>query len=144
MTDIVDKKTRSRMMGGIRGKNTQPELQLRRALHARGFRYRLHGTTLPGKPDLVFPKYQAALFVHGCFWHRHLSCKYATNPATRAEFWQNKFKHNIARDQRNVDALIGMGWRVAVVWECEIKASSTSVADEIANWLNSDQKTNGI
>ena len=96
MADIVDKKTRSRMMAGIKGKNTKPELVLRRALHARGFRFRLHGKEFPGRPDLVFPKHGAVIFVHGCFWHRHSNCRYATNPSTRMEFWQGKFDANVA------------------------------------------------
>ncbi len=144
MTDIVDEHTRSRMMSEIKGKNTKPELKLRRALHTRGLRYRLHEKKLPGKPDLVFPKYNAVVFVHGCFWHRHKCCKYTTNPATRAEFWQNKFRDNVARDQRNVDALILAGWRVAVVWECEIKANATSISDDITIWLNSEKESFGV
>ena len=106
MADIVDPETRSRMMSGIKGKNTRPELALRRALHARGFRYRLHDKRLPGKPDLILPRFRAAIFVHGCFWHRHEGCKYATTPATRPEFWQAKFRENAERDQRNFDALL--------------------------------------
>jgi DNA mismatch endonuclease, patch repair protein len=96
--DIVDQQTRSRMMSGIRGKNTKPELALRRALHARGFRFRLHSKKVHGRPDLVLPKYRAVVFVHGCFWHQHEGCRYATTPATRSEFWQAKFAANVARD----------------------------------------------
>ena len=98
MTDIVDKHTRSRMMAGIKGKDTKPELVLRRALHARGFRYRLHSKNVPGRPDLVFPKHHAIVFVHGCFWHRHEGCRYTTTPSTRPEFWQAKFDANVTRD----------------------------------------------
>ena len=123
-------------MAGIRGKDTQPELNLRRALHALGLRYRLHAKDLPGSPDLVFPQYRAAVFVHGCFWHRHEGCKYATLPATRSEFWQAKFDKNVARDKRDGDALVGSGWRVAIAWECDLKpAKIAESANRIAEWL---------
>lgn len=131
-------------MSGIRGQNTKPEMLLRRALHARGFRYRLHEKKLPGKPDLIFAKYGAVVFVHGCFWHRHEGCKYTTTPATREEFWQKKFCDNVARDIRNIDMLRQTSWRVAIVWECEVKARLTSIADDVANWLGSSEKTFGI
>ena len=135
MADIVDPETRSRMMSGIRGKDTKPELALRRALHARGFRYRLHDKKLPGKPDLILPKFHAAIFVHGCFWHRHEGCKHATTPATRPEFWQAKFRENVERDQRNIDALLALGWRVAVVWECEIRKDLAEAVDRTERWI---------
>ncbi|WP_420720181.1 very short patch repair endonuclease [Abyssibius alkaniclasticus] len=109
MTDIVDKQTRSRMMAGIKGKNTKPELVLRRALHARGFRYRLHSKNVPGRPDLVFPKHHAIVFVHGCFWHRHEGCRHTTTPSTRPEFWQAKFDANVARDRSVHDQLLDAG-----------------------------------
>jgi len=117
MADVVDAETRSRMMSGIRGKNTGPELLLRKAMHARGFRYRLHCRYLPGRPDLVFPKYQAVVFVHGCFWHRHEGCRYTTTPSTRPEFWAEKFEANVERDRRNQLALEEAGWCVAIVWD---------------------------
>ena len=142
MADIVDPETRSRMMSGIRGKNTRPELALRRALHARGFRYRLHDKRLPGKPDLVLPRFHAAIFVHGCFWHSHEGCKYATTPATRPELWQAKFRENAERDQRNFDALLALGWRVAVVWECEIRKDLGEAAARTESWIN-DGATQG-
>lgn len=136
MTDVVDKATRSRMMAGIRGKNTRPEIILRRALHADGFRFRLHDTRLPGKPDLVFPRFGAVCFVHGCFWHRHAKCRYATNPATRPEFWEAKFQANVAGDKRNRQSLIEAGWRVAVVWECALKhGQEVRVAKKVGRWL---------
>lgn len=138
MADIVDPETRSRMMSGIRGKNTRPELALRRALHARGFRYRLHDKRLPGKPDLILPRFRAAIFVHGCFWHRHEGCKYATTPATRPEFWQAKFRENMERDQRNIDALLALGWRVAVVWECEIRENLVEAVGRTERWIQGD------
>lgn len=121
MTDIVDENTRSRMMAGITGKNTKPELLVRRYLHAAGLRFRLHDRRLPGSPDLVFPGLKVALFVHGCFWHRHAGCRFATTPKTRADFWQHKFSANVARDRRNLDALISGGWTPVVVWECELQ-----------------------
>ena len=137
MTDIVDQQTRSRMMSGIRGKNTKPELALRRALHARGFRFRLHSKKVHGQPDLVLPKYRAVVFVHGCFWHRHKGCRYATTPATRSEFWQAKFAANIARDSSVRGALLDEGWRVATIWECALrKPELVSVStDRLSEWL---------
>ena len=121
MTDIVDKKTRSRMMSGIRGKNTRPEMMVRRALHAAGFRYRLHAKDLPGKPDIVLPKYRAVVFVHGCFWHRHEGCYYATIPKSRQVFWISKLEANRRRDAKTRERLAAAGWRVFVVWECGLK-----------------------
>lgn len=121
MVDVVDPATRSRMMSGIRGKNTKPEILVRKFLHARGLRFRLHVKDLPGKPDLVFPKHRTVVFVHGCFWHHHAGCKYATTPSNRADFWKNKLSENVVRDQYQVAALNGLGWRVLVVWECELR-----------------------
>lgn len=136
MVDIVDAETRSRMMRSIRGKDTKPELLLRHALHARGFRYRLHQKGLPGRPDLVFPKYRAAVFVHGCFWHRHPGCPKATTPATREDFWQKKFAENTARDRRNIDQLQSAGWRVLVVWECELTRNAVApTVQRVSDWL---------
>ena len=119
--DIVDSATRSRMMSGIQSKNTKPEMLVRRYLHAQGFRYRLHTRELPGSPDLVLPKYRVVIFVHGCFWHRHASCRFATQPSSNIERWETKFQINVERDARNVAALQATGWRVLVVWECELK-----------------------
>src|SRR5690554_4391652 len=121
MTDIVNNVTRSRMMSGIRGKDTKPELLLRTAMHALGLRYRLHGKGLPGKPDIVFHSRKAAIFVHGCFWHRHEGCRFATTPATHPVFWRDKFASNTDRDRRNVCKLLDDGWRVAIVWECALR-----------------------
>lgn len=139
MADVVDKQTRSRMMAGIGGKNTKPELVLRRALHARGFRYRLHVKQLPGRPDLLLAKYRAVVFVHGCFWHRHTGCRYATTPATRTEFWQAKFSANIARDDVVRIKLRHAGWRVATVWECGLKKPDRvkAVVSQLVSWLDS-------
>lgn len=119
--DIVDSATRARMMSGIRGKNTVPEMLVRRFLHARGYRYRVHRKDLPGKPDLVLPRLKVCIFVHGCFWHRHPGCVYATTPKTRPEFWSEKFQKNVRRDLANIDALEAAGWTVLIVWECHLK-----------------------
>ena len=139
MTDVVDSQTRSRMMSGIRGKNTQPELALRRSLHALGFRYRLHMKGIPGKPDIVMPKYHAVIFVHGCFWHRHAGCRYATVPVTRPEFWTAKFDANVARDAAVQSALAQGGWRVGTVWECALRTETciAQTRDMVAAWLDS-------
>lgn len=139
MSDIVDAQTRSRMMAGIRGKDTGPELALRKSLHARGFRYRLHARGLPGRPDIVMPKHRAVIFVHGCFWHRHAHCRFATTPLTRAGFWEAKFDANVARDERVRTKLLAAGWRVAVVWECALRGTDgiISVTDMIIDWLHS-------
>lgn len=139
MVDVVDSVTRSRMMANIKGKDTRPEIALRKALHALGLRFRLHGKRLPGTPDIVLPKWRAAIFVHGCFWHRHEGCRYASSPSTRREFWNEKFAANVARDRRNQDRLISAGWRVRVVWECELKSKgSNEVASEVNQWLQDD------
>lgn len=137
MTDIVDQQTRSRMMSGIRGKNTKPELALRQALHARGFRFRLHSRKVHGRPDLVLPKHGVVVFVHGCFWHRHEGCRYTTTPATQAEFWQAKFDANVARDSAVRGALLAVGWRVATIWECALRNAKRVdlAADLLAAWL---------
>lgn len=115
MTDIVDQQTRSRMMAGIRGKDTKPELALRRALHARGFRFRLHSKVIDGRPDLVLSKYRAIVFVHGCFWHRHEGCRYTTTPSTRQEFWQAKFAANVTRDKAVREKLLEEGARALLM-----------------------------
>jgi DNA mismatch endonuclease, patch repair protein len=120
MSDIVDKETRSRMMSGIRGKDTKPELIVRSFLHRAGLRFRLH-TKMPGKPDLVFPKYRTAVFVHGCFWHRHKGCRFATTPASNAAFWQEKFDANVQRDAFVKKALRKLGWQVRVIWACQLQ-----------------------
>lgn len=125
MVDVVDQATRSRMMSGIQGKNTKPELLVRKYLHLRGLRFRLHVKKMPGTPDLVFPKYKTVVFVHGCFWHRHTGCKFATNPSSREHFWANKLSENVARDAYQIAILTELGWRVFVVWECELRKDKT-------------------
>lgn len=119
MADIVDSATRSRMMSGIRTKGTKPEMIVRRALHKAGFRYRLHDKKLPGKPDIVLPKYKTVIFVHGCFWHGHMCSKFKW-PKTRAEWWREKIEGNMARDRKAIENLEMMEWRVVQIWECEL------------------------
>ena len=112
---------RSRNMSAIKSKNTKPEIIVRKLLHSKGYRFRLHKKDLPGSPDIVLPKYKTAIFVHGCFWHRHQNCKYASTPKTRQEFWEAKFRENINRDKKHQENLSSMGWKIIIVWECEIK-----------------------
>jgi DNA mismatch endonuclease (patch repair protein) len=119
MVDVVDRATRSRMMSGIRARDTKPEIIVRKFLHAQGFRYRIAPKNLPGKPDIVLPKYRVAIFVHGCFWHRHEGCKYAATPSTNVRFWKAKFAENVQRDQITQQRLRKAGWRVLTVWECQ-------------------------
>ncbi len=139
--DIVDPRTRSRMMAGIKGKDTRPELQIRSALHKAGFRFRLHDKKLPGSPDLVLPKYRAVIFVNGCFWHRHKGCRYATNPKTRAEFWKGKFMANVERDERKKEQLLDEGWRVFTIWECGVRNDLDSVVTKLKSALLSEHES---
>lgn len=139
MVDIVDSTTRSRMMAGIKGKNTRPEILVRRFLHAQGFRYRLHVSSLPGKPDIVLSKYKLAIFVHGCFWHRHQGCKYATSPEQNSEKWKEKFRQNLERDQRQLLLLLESGWRVVVIWECGVRDAQSNLA-----WMTEYIKQGGL
>jgi DNA mismatch endonuclease (patch repair protein) len=141
LADVVDPATRSRMMSGIRGKNTKPELLIRKALHARGFRYRLH-CELPGKPDICLPKHRAVIFVHGCFWHGH-DCHLFKWPSTRPEFWRAKIARNREVDAAAEAALLAAGWRVGTIWECAIKGKAKLPRDALAvlvsSWLMSDR-----
>jgi DNA mismatch endonuclease (patch repair protein) len=121
MVDRLTPQRRSWLMSQVRGKDTFPELAVRKIVHKLGLRYRLHQTSLPGKPDLVLAKHRMIIFVNGCFWHRHEGCRKATTPSTRKEFWQHKFSRNLKRDIQNQSALKQLGWRVIVVWECETK-----------------------
>lgn len=147
MSDIVDQATRSRMMSGIRAKNTKGELLLRRGLHALGFRFRLHAPELPGKPDLVFPKYRAVIFVNGCFWHGH-GCSLFKWPKSRQEFWTRKILGNQERDKRVHAAIADLGWRVGVVWECSWKGvhrlSETERLQSCGRWLKSEEMWMGL
>ena len=121
MTDIVDSQRRSELMANIRGRDTAPELAVRRIAHRMGLRFRLHRNDLPGRPDLVFPKHRVAVFVHGCFWHRHEGCRHASTPKSRTAFWTEKFAANVVRDARQEAALKTLGWRVLVIWQCETR-----------------------
>ena len=125
MADIVSKETRSRMMSGIRGKNTKPELEVRRALFARGFRYRLHVSNLPGRPDIVLARWRTVVFVHGCFWHGH-NCKHFKQPKTNQEFWTNKISGNRSNYARQRRVLANDGWSVLTVWECSMRGVNDS------------------
>ena len=140
MTDIVDTKCRSEMMARIRGRDTAPELAVRRIAHRMGLRFRLHRKNLPGRPDLVFPKHRLAVFVHGCFWHRHEGCRYASTPKSRAAFWAEKFAANVERDARQETALKTLGWRVLVIWQCETK-DEAAVERKLADLIRCDRTT---
>ena len=125
MTDIVDTNRRSEMMARIGGRDTAPELAVRRIAHGMGLRFRLHRKDLPGRPDLVFPKHRLVVFVHGCFWHRHEGCRHASTPKSRTRFWTEKFAANVDRDVRQEAALRTLGWRILVIWQCESKDRAT-------------------
>jgi DNA mismatch endonuclease, patch repair protein len=129
MVDRLSVERRSRLMSRVRGKDTTPELVVRRAAHSLGLRFRLHRKDLPGTPDLVFPGRKAVVFVHGCFWHRHEGCKKATAPKSRQDFWQAKFERNVARDREALAALERRGWRTLVIWQCETNDSSSVKAE---------------
>ena len=129
MPDVHDSKTRSYNMSQIRGCNTKPEIMVRKYLFSKGLRFRLHDKKLSGKPDIVLPKYKSLIFVHGCFWHGHESCKYFVVPQTRTDFWMNKINANIANDKKNSEILKQAGWKIFTIWECESKK------DEVLNEL---------
>ncbi|MBI9016301.1 MAG: DNA mismatch endonuclease Vsr [Phycisphaerae bacterium] len=120
MTDTISKEKRSWNMSRIKNKDTKPELIVRSILHCMGYRFRLHRKDLPGKPDIVLPKYKTAIFVNGCFWHRHKNCKFAYMPKTRKEFWQKKFNDTVKRDKTKKAELKKLGWKIIIIWECEI------------------------
>lgn len=138
--DTLTPEQRSTLMSRIRSKDTQPELIVRKLLHSRGYRYRLHDKRLPGKPDLVFAGRRKLIFVHGCFWHRHDGCAMARMPKSRIEFWRPKLQANQARDQVTIARLEAMGWRVLVVWECELRDVDALVA-KLEHFLNNEQGT---
>jgi DNA mismatch endonuclease, patch repair protein len=144
MADVVSKDARSRMMSGIRGKHTKPEMIIRRGLHARGFRYLLHDRRLPGKPDLVFPRHRAVILVHGCFWHGH-DCHLFKWPQTRKGFWRKKIERNRELDAQGIVELRKLGWRVGIVWECAIKGRTRLLDDRTitlcAKWLRSHRRS---
>lgn len=146
MADIVDASTRSRMMACVRGKDTRQEVEIRKRLFTLGFRYRLHDTKLPGKPDIVLPKYGAVIFIHGCFWHAH-DCHLFKWPSTKRAFWKNKLSGNRRRDEGHIADLRTLGWRVLVIWECSFRAAGKqkykeleSIASRTAKWLMSNRR----
>ena len=143
MADIVSKKKRSEMMSGIKGKDTKPEIATRKMMYKMGLRYRLHRKDLPGKPDIVLGTIKLAIFVHGCFWHRHNQCKYSYNPKTRVNFWEKKFKDNVKRDMNNRHALEELGWKSAVIWECQTK-DPDDLKKNILNIIESSKKDRSI
>lgn len=134
MTDTVDSAKRSEIMSRIRGRDTKPEMVVRRTAHRLGFRFRLHRSDLPGSPDLVFPRHRAVIMVHGCFWHRHPGCRLASTPKSRRDYWEAKFRGNVVRDRRSESELVELGWRVLVIWECETK-DEAEVAERIREFL---------
>ena len=127
MTDVHDSKTRSYNMSQIKSKNTKPEIFVRKYLHSKGLRFRLHNNKLPGKPDLTLPKYHSVIFVNGCFWHGHNGCKYFTLPKTRTEWWKEKIEESRKRDQSAKSLLKEKGWRVFVIWECDLKQDKRNI-----------------
>lgn len=141
MADVVDVATRSRMMSGIRGKDTKPEMEVRRVLHAAGFRFRLHRRDLPGAPDVVLPGRRVVVFVHGCFWHMHKGCRYSKIPATRVAFWKAKLDGNAKRDLLVKRELLAAGWRVLVVWECAVRDKETlpALPEILAAWIDGEE-----
>lgn len=139
MTDIVSPEVRSRMMASIKSRDTKPEMLVRRYLHGRGFRYVLAKHSLPGKPDLSFRQHNAVVFVHGCYWHGHPGCRFATTSATRTEFWRAKISANIQRDSRVTLELRRLGWRVAVVWECALRKQPESALRRLERFLLSNR-----
>lgn len=144
--DKLTPEERSRNMSRIQSKDTKPEMIVRRALHALGFRYRLHGKDLPGKPDLVFPKHRAVIFVQGCFWHRHEGCRWARVPESHRDYWVPKLARNAERDALEREALLASGWRVLWIWECALKhkADREAIGEKAAAWLLSDSRSGEI
>lgn len=146
MADVVSPAKRSEMMSGISVKNSLPEMLVRQALFAMGYRYRLHRRDLPGTPDIVMPGRKIAIFVHGCFWHAHQKCKYAKTPSTRTEFWTAKLQSNVDRDRRAAEKLAEMNWRVLNVWECSTRdpAAAEGMPDALRAWIDSGAATGEI
>lgn len=146
MTDVVAPFVRSRMMSGIGGKHTKPELVVRRTLFAAGYRFRLHRRDLPGAPDVVLPGRKVAIFAHGCFWHMHTACKNAKLPSTRRDFWRDKLEGNVERDRRAVETLRSAGWRVLIVWECATRDIGTlaGLSEALSRWIEGSEPTGEI
>lgn len=146
MADVVGTEVRSRMMSGIRGKHTKPEMVVRRSLFAAGYRFRLHRCDLPGAPDIVLPGRKVAIFVHGCFWHMHSGCRNANLPSTRPAFWRAKLEGNVERDRRAIEALRAEEWRVLIVWECATRDAATIVglSNALTCWIERGERTGEI
>lgn len=132
MADVHNPSQRSFNMSRIRPKDTVPELRLRSLLHKADFRFRLHRSDLPGKPDIVLPRSKVVVFVHGCFWHRHQGCRYTTTPSSNADFWTSKFNRTVNRDAENIEALERLGWKVIVAWECQLRSDPAAVLASVA------------
>ncbi len=143
MTDIVDQATRSRMMSRIRNRDTAPEMAVRRELYSLGIRYRLHNGKLPGRPDIVIGRLRTVILVHGCYWHRHPGCRLAYTPKSNVEFWQRKLEGNATRDAENQARLAELGWRVIIIWECEIR-NRTAWRERLAKLLSMESEAEGI
>jgi len=137
MPDRFSAEERSRIMSRVKGRDTQPELVVRRQLHRLGYRFRLHRKDLPGKPDIVLPKYRAVIFVHGCFWHGHPGCRRATRPASNTEFWDRKIDSNVARDAQAQAALAALGWRQLTIWQCQIR-DPEALAERLTQFLSAE------
>ncbi len=141
MADVLSKEQRSRCMSHIKSKDTKPEVLVRQFLFAHGFRFRLYRKNLPGKPDIVLPKYKTAIFINGCFWHGHYSCKYATIPETNRDFWQAKISGNIERDKLSYSSLESMGWKVIEIWQCQLKPKTkTQTLNNLITELQNEQR----
>lgn len=140
MADIVSSEVRSRMMSGIQAKDTKPEILVRKALHAKGYRFRLHRKDLPGNPDITLAKFRTVILVHGCFWHMHKGCKLARIPSSRTEFWTAKLRANAMRDETAESRLLALGWRVLTIWECYLKSASPEVLQtDLARWISGSE-----
>jgi len=135
-SDIYTREKRSELMARVHSKNTKPELQVRSGLHRQGFRFRLHRKDLPGCPDIILPKYRTLIFIHGCFWHQHPGCKKATIPKNNHDFWLAKLSENAERDKRHISKLQELGWKVIIVWECNIKKDLDYVINFIVSEIN--------
>ena len=142
MADIVSPETRSRMMAGIRGKDTKPEIIVRRLLHKLGYRFRLHRKDLPGRPDIVLPKWKTVVFVNGCYWHGHENCELYRTPKTRSEFWEAKIAGNRKRDETNYQRLREEGWKVILIWECAVSKKNSLTDTELAAAMSAAIETN--
>lgn len=143
MTDRVDSATRSRMMAAVKSRDTKPELLIRSILHQKGFRFRLHVKDLPGKPDIVLPKYRSVILINGCFWHGHENCRFFKIPSTRTEFWEEKIHKNKINDSKAIAKLLAENWRVCVIWQCKIRESKknlTELADIVSSFITGKEK----